>query len=138
MSMEKVITTIALAAAFVMLSVVETNAQKDDCKYQTNEVDKFTKKKILATKWDRFTKFMAQPTFVSGIAEGDKKYVGIKIVSTSNSSQSKPSNEDVNNSISSMYIPMGAKITVLMADQSTIELKTEQETRGTWDYTAPH
>ncbi|MBI2722926.1 MAG: hypothetical protein HYX39_12195 [Bacteroidetes bacterium] len=91
-------------------------AQKADCKYQTDETDKFTKKKILWTKWDNFTKFLGPSALVCGIAEGDKKY------------------HDLNNSL---VVPSGSKIMILLGDQSTVELKTGQETKGSSSYEAP-
>lgn len=117
----------------MLIPVISAYAQKSDCKYQTDDVDKFSKKKILWTKWDNFTKLLGPSALVCGISEGDKKYLGIRLL-TSRKLPDKPSKSDLDDAL---MIPAGSKIILLLADQSTIELKTEKDSKGKSTYDPP-
>ncbi len=101
-------------------------AQNSNCKYSRNEIDKFTKVKILITKPQRFTKFFDAAAFVYGVAEGEKKSLGVQIV-TKKYLANKPSQADLDEAV---VVPKGSKIIILLEDESTLELTTDTPYNG--------
>lgn len=110
--------------AFIITSKVV--AQNSNCKYSRNEIDKFTKVKILVTKPQRFTKFLDAYASIYGVAEGDKKSLGVQIV-TKKYLANKPSQVDLDEAV---VVPKGSKIIVLLEDESTLELTTDTTYNG--------
>ena len=52
-------TSTILVLAILMVVAIKTSAQKTDCKYEKNEIDKFTKSQVLQTKSHRLTPFIS-------------------------------------------------------------------------------
>ena len=108
-------------------------AQKSECKYSRNEIDKFTKVKILVTKLQRITKFFDAAAFVYGVAEGEKKSLGVQIV-TKKYLASRPSQADLDEAV---IVPKGSKIIILFEDESTFQLVTDTAYNGSSIFDSP-
>jgi hypothetical protein len=113
--------TLALAA---IVFVTQASANAADCKFEKNELDKFTKVKIVQTEWDRLT---TGPKFFSPFAvytsirvKDDKTFLGIKLAMTEHDKY-RPRAYQLNNRFT---IAEGAELLLLMADGSIVELRT--------------
>ncbi len=123
--------TFLIIIAFII--TLQAVAQKSDCKYSRNEVDKFTKVKILVTKPQRFTKFFDAAAYVYGVAEGDKKSLGVQIV-TKKYIANKPSQADLDEAV---VVPKGSKLIILLEDENTSELTTDTTYNGSSIFDSP-
>ncbi len=110
------------AAAFVCMTQATANAA--DCKFEENRVDKFTKVKIVQTKWERLSSlpgfFAASSAHASVRVKDDETYLGIKLM-MKEGDEFRPRPYQLRNRIS---IAQGASLLLMMADGSIVELQT--------------
>lgn len=131
--MKKLITTIC------MVSIVATiSAQNNDCKYEKNELDKFTHKKIVLTKWEYLTTLLGNmkeyvPS-VRCLKEDTLKQLILNIDGNYFTSF-KPTKEEIDSAI---VVPIGSKAVFLMEDQKSVELTITKNLNSNGDYTSPY
>ena len=131
--MKKLITSIC-----VILAVAGASAQNDDCKYDKNELDKFTHKKIVWTKWEKLTiLFAVTRDYVPSVrcTQEDTLKELVVYVDGYYFTNFKPTKEEID---SNLVIPAGSKIMILMEDQKTVELATAKQLNSTGEYTSPY
>jgi hypothetical protein len=93
-----------------------------------------TNEKVQWTKWSHFKLFNTANGYLAGVTEGDRKYLAIQIVSY-DFRPDRPSKEDLDTAVT---VPAAAKMLVLMADESVVELHTESEVVGDSEFFMPH
>lgn len=64
---------------------------------------------------------------LSGVLEGDERYLALQIVAFDGFSEARPSKEDID---SAMVIPDNAKLSILLADGSIFDLFADREVVG--------
>lgn len=113
----------------VLFTTTTANAAK--CKFQTDTVNVLTGEKIRWTKWISF-KFVIKPdhVFINAISEGDRMYVGLRVHSRESQNE-RPTKDDLDNTL---LIPAAAKLSILMADDSVLELHTDNQVVGDSDF----
>ena len=114
-------------------------AQTPECKYQENSVDKFTKKKMVWTKWNHTISWFNESAhnvngYVSVMAEGDETYLGIKI-KFQTKGRRKPTKESLDNAI---VVPDGAQLLITMEDETAVRLNSDAEVHGKSSYSKPY
>jgi hypothetical protein len=100
-----------------MLSATVSNA--DECKFKINESDSFTGQKDLLTKWKAFRPTGNQAVnhgWMAGRVKDGKTFLALRIGIVE---------QPVRNPL---IIPKGAKLLLLMADDSVVELSAYEET----------
>ena len=105
-----------------------------ECKYETDTINPMTNEKVQWTKWSHFKLFNTANGYLAGVVDGDRKYLAIQLV-INEWRPDRPSKEDLD---SVMIVPAGAKLLVLMADESVVELHTESEVIGDSEFFMPH
>ena len=135
----RILIGITLTAGLLVCLPSAGAAQKAECKYQENSVDKFTKKKKIWTKWNHTVSWFNKSKhpvngYVSAIAEGDKTLLGIKIKFEWRSRR-KPTKDGLDNTI---VVPDGALLLITMVDESAVSLRSEGEIHGTSYYVKPY
>ncbi len=111
-------------------------AQPDDCKYDKNEIDKFTNQKIVWTKWERLAPLISReyaPDVRCIIQDSIKQL--IVSVSEYSTTYDKPTQGYLDSFI---IVPAGSKAIFLMEDGKPFELKTAKECHSTGEYKPPH
>ncbi len=108
-----------------------TTASAAKCKFQTDTVNVFTDENIRWTQWISF-KFVIKPdhVFMNAISEGDRKYFGLRVHSR-DSQIERPTKDDLDNTL---LIPASGKLSLLMADDSILELHTDNMVVGDSDF----
>jgi hypothetical protein len=109
----------------------------DKCKYEKHGVDSFTKQMVAETKWKSFRTFGDQSEnhgWTAAKAEGGKQYLGLKIVVVDRDSTMP---ERANLHENRVLIPQGAKLLILMADDTILELAASAKARGKCDFRVP-
>ena len=114
-------------------------ATTPECKYQENSVDKFTKQKMVWTKWNHTISWFNESAhhvngYVSVIAEGDATYLGIKI-KFETKGRRKPTKDSLDNAI---VVPDGAQLLITMADGTAVRLSSDAEVHGKSSYSKPY
>ena len=104
-----------------------------ECKYETDTINPMTNEKVQWTKWSHFKLFNTANGYLAGVVDGDRKYLAIQLV-THEWRPDRPSKEDLD---SAMIVPAGAKLLVLLADESVVELHTENEVIGDSEFFMP-
>jgi hypothetical protein len=109
----------------VLFAAMTASAAK--CKFQTDTVNVFTDEKIRWTQWISF-KFVIKPdhVFMNAISEGDRMYFGLRVHSRESQIE-RPTKDDLDNTL---LIPAAAKLSILMADDSILELHTDNQVVG--------
>ncbi len=127
-----------IVSAFLIMVAFPCISQNSDCKYDKNEVDKFTHKKILWTKWEKLTtlfgnlkEYVPQVRFVK---EDTLKQL-ILFVDGYYYTNFKPTKEDID---SAKIIPAGSKLIILLEDQKSYELATAKPLNSSGDYVSPY
>lgn len=124
--------------AVSIFSFLLTSAAVDaaSCKYEQNEIDSFTKEKIVTTKWismsnvlGRAFKKMAdqqKKIAVAATRDGDENFITFKI-NMSRSTPYRPSQSKLRNAL---WIPRESRLTVTMSDESMTDIFTVKDARG--------
>jgi hypothetical protein len=109
-----------------------TAASAAKCKFQTDTVNVFTGEKIRWTKWDTFTLRIDKDHYVllSGISEGDRRYLGLR-PHVSKLQMERPTKADLDNAL---VIPVGGKLSIVLSDDSALELHSDQGLIGDSDF----
>ena len=126
-----VIKVIALSLAVPLLfSSSGANAAK--CKFQTDTVNVSSGEKIRWTKWDTFTLRIDKDHYVllSGISEGDRRFLGLR-PHVRKLQPDRPTKTDLD---SALVIPEAGKLSILLSDDSVLELHTDKGTIGDSDF----
>ncbi len=110
-------------------------AQSSECQYDRNEVDKFTNKKIIWTKWEHLSPLISREYApdVRGVVEDTVKQI-LFYVNKYHFTNDKPTEEGINNYI---VVPPGAKALLLLENGKTLELTTDKEIHSTGNYDLP-
>ncbi len=131
---------IGMLAVAAVLIYSPSEAAK--CKYQWDTVNYRTGEAVKWTRWVMNRAFYSEGGvrgYVSGVTEGDRKYLGVQLFDDDRDVSARPTKDDIN---AAMLIPRGSIISLLMADDSTQELVTEEavvgETRFTTNGTASY
>lgn len=109
----------------------------DKCKYEKHGVDSFTKQMVAETKWKSLQKFFDNQDnrgWTAARSEGGKQYLGLKIVVVDRDSTMP---ERANLHENRVLIPQGAKLLILMADDTILELAASAKARGKSDFRVP-
>lgn len=130
-----------LIGTAVALLAVYSPVQSADCKYEINSVDKFTKVKTLQTRWanlDPWTEIIGSNSHlvagISAILQDDSRFLGLRLVRHQTSSYQPRAYEleDV------IVVPEGARLLVLMADDTVVELPALYEVRADAQYSVAY
>jgi hypothetical protein len=125
--------TLSAVLIAVLIALTCTAANAASCKYQVDTVSYASGEKIRWTRWKMNRKFhTGSYSLISGIAEGDRKYLGVQLVDTSKKVTSRPTKAELD---AMMVIPAGAKLSLLMADESIVDLFTEEDVVADSDFT---
>ena len=109
----------------------------DKCKYEKHGVDSFTKQMVAETKWKSFQNFFDNQDnrgWTAARSEGGKQFLGFKIVVVDYDSTMP---ERANLHENRVLIPQGAKLLILMADDTILELAASAKARGKSDFRVP-
>ena len=107
----------ALLALAISFTAIPAHAK---CKYNVDTVHSRTGERVLWTKWNTFTLVIVGDTVVgSGVSVGEKKYFALRV--------------DQPGADGELVIPEDGKLLILMDDQSTLELHSEEEVVGDRD-----
>lgn len=119
--------------AVMLFAATSANAK---CKFQTDMVSIATGEHVRWTNWSLFSLAITTNPYaiVTGISEGDRKYVGLRVHMKTDFPR-RPTTEDLDNAIS---VPAGAKVQFLMADDSIVGLQTEEPVVGDSDFIFHH
>ena len=121
-----------LIAAIASLLAASTTVQAADCDFAMYSVDKFTKEKTLATKWAQLdswsTGFGWSDYFtgsVSALFAHGESYLQVQLADYK-SSKYKPRAYELKDVI---VVPEGARLAVMMADETIVVLRANREVR---------
>ena len=116
-------------AAALMFAAATADAK---CKFQTDMVNIFSNEQVRWTNWSTFTLTLRADRYVlvTGIAEGERKYVGLRM-HLEGSQPARPAKADLDNEV---IVPAGAKVMLLLADDSVVELQSEEQFTGDTDF----
>lgn len=123
-----------LSTSTCVLLLLATNifAQNDECKYDKNEVDKFTNKKVIWTKWERLQPLISRD-FAPDVRCTIQDTLKQLLVSMEGTDKiyEKPTNEFLENYI---VVPIESKAMLLLEDNKPFELNTAKECRASCTY----
>jgi hypothetical protein len=127
-----------LMLCFAMTTLfAHAGASAAECKYEKNEIDKFTKAKVIETDWERLTtgaKFFATfSTYASVRVKGDETFLRVKFALTEHEKY-RPRQYQLNNRFT---IAEGSPLLLLLADGTLVELQTSRGAKVTAKYTDP-
>jgi len=124
------------AAATVTLLLSGGSAIAAGCVYKQKEIDVFTKERMVRTDWDalhgsasRFFGQMIGSLSVLDVAatrEGDRRFLDFK-VKLSDTTMYTPKDKELRDAIA---VPKGASLTIVLADETTIEVYADKTARG--------
>jgi len=117
---KKRIITLSFAIS-VFFAVATANAAK--CKYNVDTVNHRTGEKVRWTKWNTF-RLRQDPVMLAVISEGNRKYLALRLTGSRGNRLDRPTTAVLD---SEMVVQKGAKLLVLMADESVLELQADQE-----------
>jgi len=112
---------IALSLTVLMIFVTAP-ASAARCKYNVDTVNHRTGEKVRWTKWNTF-RLRQDPVMHVAISEGDRKYLGLRLMLNRGSRTKRPSIKELDNEL---VIAEDAKLLLLMADESILELHAAQ------------
>ncbi|MFZ9023043.1 MAG: hypothetical protein ACO2ZA_08145 [Litorivicinaceae bacterium] len=130
--MKKTISLLILVAALFG----GTGVWAADCKYKWETANYRTGEKVLWTKWIMNRAFYTEDKpygLVAGVAEGDKKYLGLQLRSPEVRLDHRPSKAEID---AAMVIPEGAKLSVLFGDGTIYDLFAERQVIGDTSFKA--
>jgi len=124
--------------------LASTGAGAADCKYETDSTDKFTKVRTLRTNWDSMMSWTTglgledySDTYVSALLKGKGEstntYLGVRI-SAYKYSKYRPRDYELENLI---VVPDGARLLVMMDDESIVELQASRGEIARSSYEGP-
>jgi hypothetical protein len=126
-----------IAAIVTALLLSSSSAIAAGCKYKQKEIDVFTKERMVRTDWDalhgsasRFFGQMIGSLSVLDVAatrEGDRRYLDFK-VKLSDTTMYTPRDWELRDAIA---VPKGASLTIVLADETAIEVYADKTVRGT-------
>jgi len=126
-----------LVAAVISLFAAGSTANAAGCKYKQNEIDLFTKEKLVRTDWFDMTSWISgsfnaaignrHEISIAAAGEGRQNFVLVNI-KLSDTTRYAPDEEDMYHAL---FIPKGAPLFVTLADESEIELHAAKDVRGT-------
>lgn len=121
----------AAVACCALAAVLVATPAMAKCKYQADMTSIVTNESVRWTNWTMFSMMITTKDYalVNGMSEGERKYVGLRL-HVQNSAPERPTKEDLD---SAVVIPEGAKALFLMADDSVVELQSEEEQVGDTD-----
>lgn len=124
MNMKTLTTVLTMALAFFSASDAWA-----DCKYQWDTHNYRTGEKVLWSRWVMNKRINTSGVYglLSGVLEGDERYLALQIVAFDGFSEARPSKEDID---SAMVIPDNAKLSILLADGSIFDLFADREVVG--------
>ena len=99
------------------------------CKYRWDTINYRTGEKVRWTGWtmNRMV-IMPNTPLMSAIVEGDKMFLGLQVASSGKgASSTRPTKQDID---TAMLIPEGAKLSLLMEDESIYDLFAERDVVG--------
>ncbi len=125
MNMKTLITVLTMALAFFSVS----DSRAADCKYQWDTNNYRTGESVLWTRWVKNKRMITTGVYglLSGVLEGDNKYLALQTVAFDGFTTVRPSKEDID---SAMVIPDNAKLSILMADGTIFDLFAEHGVIG--------
>ena len=126
-----------LIATAVLLLAIYSPAQSAECKFEKHGVDSFTKQMVAETKWKSLQSLFDNQNnygWTAARSEGDKQFLGLKIVVVDRDSTMP---ERANLHENRVLIPQGAKLLILMADDTILELAASAKARGKSDFRVP-
>jgi hypothetical protein len=111
-------------------------AQSNDCKYDKNEVDKFTNKKIIWTKWEHLSQLISREYApdIRCIVEDTTKQLLISVNGYS-FTYDKPTQGQLD---SFLVVLSGSKAIFLMEDGKPVELATAKDCHSTGEFKPPY
>lgn len=128
-----------LIATAVLLLAIHAPARAAKCKYEVNSVDKFTKVKTLQTKWaslDPLAVIIGTDTYIvaaiSAHLQAESRFLGLQLTRHETSSY-RPRNYELQDVI---VVVKGARLLVLLADDTIVELPALREVRANASYAA--
>ena len=125
--------TLSAVLIAVFIAFFANTSYAASCKYQVDTVSYASGETIRWTRWKMNRMFhTGSYSLISGIAEGDRKYLGVQLVDTSKKVTSRPTKAELD---AMMVIPAGAKLSLLMADESIVDLFTEEDVVADSDFT---
>jgi len=107
------------------------------CKFEKNGVDSFTRQMVVETKWKSFRSFGNQAAnhgWMAARSENDTQFLGLKVVVVDYDS-ARPEGPNLHEN--RVLIPQSAKLLVLLADDTILELVASAKARGKSSYTVP-
>ncbi len=107
----------------VSLSLMAAPALAAKCKYNADTVNHRTGEKVLWTQWNTF-RMRLDPVMHAATIEGDKKYLSLRLMLNRGERTELPTIEELDNEL---VFAEGAKLLLLMADESVIELHAAQK-----------
>ncbi len=130
--MTQALLAIAVFAFLVTSSVVEAAS----CKYTQNEIDSFTKEKIVTTQWISMSNVLGRAfksmvdsqkkIAVAATRNGDENFLSFKI-NMSRSASRRPSQSTLRDAL---WIPRESRVTVTMLDETMTDIFTVKDARG--------
>jgi len=101
------------------------------CKFYVDMPNIMTGEHVRWTKWKTTTMVMSNPwAIATGISEGDRKYLGLRIHKTYKLPRIA-TKDDLDNSI---VVPTGSDVFFQMADESVFKIQTDQPATGDADF----
>ena len=112
----------------ILIIVATPVAHADKCKYEKNQIDDFTGEKIIATKSELFHTAVGVTGFAeaAGITEGDRSFLAIRTKKEEILAYDLYGDELRN----WFVVPKGARLLILLADDTVIELAADKEVTG--------
>jgi hypothetical protein len=125
----------------LLISQLLTSAQAADCEVdrvlvdsETNVMTVHTKKRMLTDRVNGFVGRVwggaASEVLARGISEGEKRFIAIE-VRLLRTYSSPPSDEDLHEAL---YVKQGARLSVLMDDDSVVKLHADRDSRAKTEY----
>jgi hypothetical protein len=112
-------------------------ANAASCNYEVNEIDLFTKEKLVSTEWHAMTSVVSSAfkiavnertsLFVAGVSEGDNRFVAVRL-RLSNGIAGTPTNAELRDAL---VVTGGSSLTITLADKSEIVLHARKDVRAT-------
>ncbi len=121
--------SIVATCATILMFAASTASAK--CKFFVDMPSIVTGEHVRWTKWKATSMVVGNPYAVAtGISEGDRKYLGLRIHRTYTLPRIA-TKEDLDNAI---VVPAGSDVFFQMADESIIKIKTDQPVTGDADF----
>ncbi len=127
---------IVLTVSIFSFLLTSTAVDAASCQYEQNEIDSFTKEKIVTTKWISMSNMLGRAfkkmvdnqkkISVAASRNGDENFLSFKI-NMSRSESRRPSQSTLRNAL---WIPRESRVTVTMSDDSMTDIFTVKDARA--------